>query len=303
MIYNFGSSILRAVGDTRRPLIFLTISGVVNVLLNIFLVCKVGMSVDGVAIATVVSELLSAVLIVICLMRTDGAYRLNLKELHINKKMMFKIFQIGIPAGVQSMIFSISNMLIQSSVNFFGKTAMAGNTIASNIEGFVYTSMNAVYQTTISFVSQNYGAGKLNRIWKIFGRCIIVVSLVGIILGNTAYFGGHFFLSIYSDDAAVISYGLIRLRYICTIYLLCGIMEVCVGIIRGLGYGILPMIVSLIGACGLRILYIFTFFQSHHELKFLYLSYAISWSVTILAHLTCIIIVWHKIKKQHPDLI
>lgn len=298
MLYNFGSAILRAIGDTKRPLIFLTISGVVNVLLNLFFVIRMGMSVEGVALATVISQILSAVLILLCLINTTGSYRLILKDLRISRHMASKIIQIGLPAGIQGMIFSLSNLVIQSSINYFGSDAMAGSTACSSIEGFVYTSMNAVYQTTLSFTSQNYGAHKFKRISQIAIRCLILVSITGILLGNVTYLFGHELLSLYSKDEEVIRYGLIRGQVILTIYLLCGIMEVLCGVLRGLGYGIMPMLVSLIGACGIRIIYIFTYFKHHHTLTVLYMSYPISWTITILAHLVCLFIVTRKFKGK-----
>lgn len=299
MVYNFGSAILRSAGDTKRPLLFLFISGVFNVVLNLIFVIKLGMSVDGVALATILSQLLSAVLVIICLMRTEASYKLILKDLRINLGILIKILQIGLPAGVQGMIFSMSNIIIQSSVNFFGDIAMSGSTAASSLEGFVYTSMNAVYQTTLSFTSQNYGAGKYDRIKKILYECLILVTIVGLILGNGIYFFGNFFLGLYSPYEDVIAMGLVRLKSICTIYFLCGLMEVFCGTLRGLGYGIMPMVVSLIGACGFRILYIYTYFQSHKTLDVLYLSYPLSWTLTILAHAICLIIVWNmSIKKR-----
>lgn len=301
MIYNFGSAILRAIGDTRRPLIFLTISGVINVLLNLLFVIKFGMSVDGVAFATIISQAIAAVLVMLCLMHESGSYRLYLHKLRINRSMASKILHVGIPAGVQGMIFSLSNIVIQSSINYFGSSAMAGSSACSSIENFVYTSMNCVYQTTLSFTSQNYGAGNYRRISQIALRCIILVSIVGIVMGNLAYIFGHELIGLYRSEEEVIRYGLIRGQVILTSYLLCGIMEVLCGILRGIGYGILPMIVSLLGACGVRLLFIFTYFKSHHTLRVLYMSYPISWIITIIAHAICIIIVTRKLKTKNPS--
>lgn len=294
MVYNFGSAILRSAGDTKRPLIFLFISGVVNVILNLIFVILLGMSVDGVALATIISQILSALLVLICLMKSNASYKLILKDLRINPVILGKILQIGLPAGVQGMIFSLSNILIQSSINFFGDIAMSGSTAASSLEGFVYTSMNAVYQTTLSFTSQNYGACKYDRIKKILFECLLLVTVVGLVLGNGLYFFGHFFLGLYSHSEEVIAMGMIRLRSICTIYFLCGVMEVFCGTLRGLGYGVMPMIVSLIGACGFRVLYIWTYFEMNKTLDVLYLSYPFSWTLTILAHAVCLSIVWNK---------
>lgn len=298
MLYNFGSSILRAVGDTRRPLIYLSISGVVNVLLNLFFVTQLSMSVEGVALATIISQALSAVLVLRCLLSTDGKYKLELKKLRLNTKMIGQIFQIGIPAGVQSMLFSISNILIQSSINDFGSTAMAGNTACSSIEGFVYMAMNSIYQTNISFSSQNYGAGKYKRMDKSLIYCLIIVTIVGLTLGNLAYFFGEPLLSLYTKEKDVIPYGITRMAVICTTYFTCGIMEVLVGSLRGMGYSILPMIVSVVGVCGLRILWICTYFQQHHTLSVLYMSYPITWVITIITDIICILVIRRKINQK-----
>lgn len=298
MVYNFGSAILRSTGDTKRPLIYLTISGIVNVLLNLFFVTQLHMTVEGVALATIISQAVSAMLVLSCLMTADASYKLILKDLKIDLNILRKILQIGLPAGVQGMIFSLSNILIQSSVNYFGDIAMAGNTACQSLEGFVYTSMNAVYQTTLSFTSQNYGAGKFTRIKKILFECIILVTIVGLVLGNGMYIFGHFFISLYRKEEDVIQYGLVRLSIICTTYFTCGLMEVFCGTLRGLGYGIMPMIVSLIGACGFRIVWIYTIFQKYHTLNTLYWSYPISWVLTITAHAICLLIVWNTVIKR-----
>jgi putative MATE family efflux protein len=296
LVYNFGASILRAIGDTRRPLYYLFTAGIVNVVLNLFFVIVLHMDVAGVATATVISQTISASLIVRCLVRSDGMYRLDLRKLHIYKSKLIRIVQIGLPAGMQGAVFSISNVLIQSSINSFGSIAMAGNTAAGNIESFVYTSMNAMYQSALSFVSQNVGGGRQERIPKIAVRCLGVVFLVGLILGNGAYFIGRQLLGLYSSDPEVISYGLGRMQMICKLYFLCGMMDVTVGLLRGMGYSIMPMIMSLVGACGLRVVWIFTVFQWNHTLHTLYLSYPITWGITFLAQLTCFLIVWKRKK-------
>lgn len=298
MLYNFGSSILRAVGDTRRPLIYLSISGVVNVLLNLYFVTQLSMGVEGVALATIISQALSAVLVLRCLLNTDGKYKLELKKLRLNTKMIGQIFQIGIPAGVQSMLFSISNILIQSSINDFGSTAMAGNTACSSIEGFVYMAMNSIYQTNISFSSQNFGAGKYKRMDKSLIYCLIIVTIIGLTLGNLAYFFGESLLSLYTKEKEVIPYGIARMAVICTTYFTCGIMEVLVGSLRGMGYSVLPMIVSVVGVCGLRILWICTYFQQHHTLSVLYMSYPITWVITIITDIICILVIRRKINQK-----
>jgi len=287
MLYNFGAAILRAIGDTQRPLCFLLVAGVINVLLNLLFVTQFHMGVAGVALATVLSQVISAALIVYTLVNSDGCFRLNLSRLRINPARLRQMIRIGLPAGMQGAIFSISNVLIQSSINSFGSVAMAGSTAASNIEGFVYTSMNALHQTALSFTSQNYGAGKTDRINRILFLCLGCVTAVGLLMGNLACFFGPQLLGIYSSDPDVISYGLIRMSYICIPYFICGVMDVMVGSLRGMGYSIMPMLVSLTGACGLRILWIFTVFQWSRSLETLFLSYPISWGITAAVHMIC----------------
>lgn len=298
MLYNFGAAVLRAVGDTRRPLYFLTFAGIVNVVLNLFFVIALNMDVAGVALATVISQCISAGLVVRCLMKSEGCLKLHIKKLRIRRLLLIKIMRIGLPAGLQGAVFSVSNVLIQSSVNSFGSVVMAGNTASSNIEGFIYNAMNAVYQTNLSFTSQNFGAKKYGRINKIMVTCIAVVAAVGISLGMAAFAAGDFLLGIYSSDAEVLKYGMIRLSIIGTTYFLCGIMDTMVGSIRGIGYSVMPMLVSLTGACGLRILWIFTIFQWHRTLMTLYISYPVTWIVTAAAHFICFMIVRKRLPKE-----
>ncbi len=294
MVYNFGAAILRAVGDTQRPLYYLTAAGIINVILNLFFVIVFHMGVAGVALATIISQAISAVLVVMSLINADGFLRLEIKELKFHKDKVIAMLRIGLPAGLQGMIFNISNVLIQSSINSFGSIVMAGNTAASNIEGFVYTAMNAIYQTALSFTSQNMGAKNYHRVDKILLVCLATVTAVGLILGVGAYLGGNVLLSIYSDSAEVISYGLTRLSIVCSIYFLCGLMDVMVGSLRGMGYSIMPMIVSLTGACLFRVIWIFTIFAAHHTLFTLYISYPISWILTFTAHVVCYLVVRKK---------
>lgn len=300
MAYNFGGAVLRAVGDTKRPLYYLLIAGVANVILNLVFVIIFHMSVAGVALATVISQAISAVLVLRCLIVTDAAYQLDLRGLKIYPDKLMKMIQIGIPAGLQGALFSISNVLIQSSVNSFGSIAMAGNTAASNIEGFVYTSMNSFHQTAISFTGQNYGAMKYKRIGKILLICQLLVIGVGLVMGNAAYLFSDKLLLLYSADEEVIQYGILRMGIICSTYCLCGMMDVMVGSLRGMGYSVMPMLVSLTGACGLRILWIATIFQRIHSLECLYWSYPISWALTFAAHLVCFAIVYRKLLKSAP---
>lgn len=298
MAYNFGSAILRAVGDTRRPLYYLLIAGVVNVVLNLIFVICFSWGVAGVAAATSISQIISSALVIRCLIKTDAVYKLNIKELRVNKDKLIKMAQIGLPAGLQSSLFSISNVLIQSSVNSFGSIAMAGNTAASNIEGFIYTAMNAFYQTAISFIGQNYGAQKFKRIGKIAGICVGCVFLIGLIMGNAAYLVSGTILKIYSTEAEVITYGMLRMSIICVTYCLCGVMDVMVGVLRGMGYSIMPMLVSLTGACLFRVAWIFTVFKHFGTLESIYISYPISWTLTFMVHLICFVVVYRKLLKK-----
>lgn len=299
MLYNFGAAILRALGDTQRPLIFLMVAGVVNVIFNLIFVLIFHMGVAGVAIATVMSQVISSVLVLICLLRADGMYKVYWHRLRIHKDKLLQMMRIGLPAGMQGAIFSISNVLIQSSINSFGSVAMAGSTAASNIEGFVYTSMNSVYQANLSFTSQNMGAKKYSRINRITLLCLAVVTVIGVVMGVGATLAGNTLLHIYNSDAEVIAYGLERMRFVCMPYFLCGVMDVMVGSMRGLGYSILPMIVSLAGACGLRVIWIFTVFAADRTLDILFLSYPVSWAVTALVHMICFL--WARRKFPKTD--
>ena len=296
LIFNFGSAILRAVGDTRRPLFYLMIAGVINVALNLWFVIGFHMGVAGVALATVISQCVSTALIVRSLLKSEGCLRLRPERLRMDWEKFGKIAAIGLPAGLQGSLFSISNVLIQSSVNSFGSVAMAGNTAASNIESFVYVAMNSVHQTAVSFTGQNLGGRQYDRIRKILIECLLFVTAIGILLGNGAFLLGRQFLGFYSTDPEVISYGLLRMGIICTWYFWCGIMDVLVGSIRGLGYAVMPMIVSLLGACAFRVVWIYTFFAWDRTLRTLYISYPISWALTAGVHLICFIAVYRRVK-------
>lgn len=286
MVYNFGSAILRAVGDTRRPLYYLLFAGIVNVLLNLFFVIVCRLGVAGVAIATAVSQTLSAALVVRCLIKEKGGIHLEVRRLAIHGDKLRQILRIGIPSGFQGMVFSLSNVVIQSTINSFGAVAVAGNAAAANIEGFVYISMNAFHQAAVSFVSQNYGAKQYQRIYRILLVSLGCVTVTGLLLGNAAVLLGNPLLSIYSSSPEVIAAGMERLRVICATYALCGIMDVLVGNLRGLGYSVTPMIVSLVGACGLRLLWIALVFRipEYHNMHTVYLSYPITWTITLLVH-------------------
>ena len=297
LTYNFGSAILRAVGDTKRPLWFLLAAGIINVILNLIFVIVLHMGVAGVALATVISQCISAALIIRCLVKSDAPYRLKSDQLKLVKSKLFAIARIGLPAGLQGAIFSISNVLIQSSVNSFGSVAMAGNTAAANIEGFVYTAMNAVYQTALSFTSQNFGAKNYDRMTKILWYCQGMVIAVGIFMGGGAVLLGPGLLGIYGSNAQVINYGMNRLRIISGPYFLCGIMEVMVGGLRGMGCSLLPMFVALTGACVFRVIWIYTIFAVSRTLQTLYISYPVSWTITFLAHMVCYGIVRRRVER------
>ena len=283
-------------GDTKRPLIYLTIAGVVNVILNLILVIVFHMKVAGVAIATVTSQAVSAVLVVICLMRSHGVVHLDLKELRIHKRQLIDIARVGLPAGLQGSLFSISNVLIQSSVNSFGEVVVAANSAGGNLEGFVYTSMNAIHQAALTFASQNLGAGKIKRVRRSVWVCIATVTVIGLVMGNLMYLCGKPLLSLYLDDPSaidpatgitVLDYGMKRLVYMLPLYFLCGLMDVAVGSLRGVGYSVMPMIVSLTGACLFRVVWILTIFAADRSLETLYLSYPISWALTFGVHMLC----------------
>lgn len=299
MLYDFAAAILRAVGDTKRPLYFQMIAGVINVILNLFFVLVVGIGVAGVAIATTISQGFSGIALLITLMREKGALHLDLRKLHINWKILRSIMEIGLPAGLQSTVFSLSNVVIQSSINSFGSVAMAGATAAQNIEAFVYAAMNSIYQTNLSFTAQNFGAGKYSRINRILKDCLITVVLIGLVMGLGAVMLDPWLLRFFTTDAEVVRYGQERLLVVCGPYFLCGIMDVMVGSLRGLGYSVIPMFVSLIGACGLRILFIMTLFRLpyFHSLHWLYMSYPITWIITFSAHLITFFRIRRKFSK------
>lgn len=298
MLYNYGAAILRAVGDTKRPLIYLIISGLINAVLNMFLVIVFHMDVEGVAIATIVSQLISCILVLRCLYRTEGSYQLRFSKLTLKKCYLIQIFQVGIPAGLQSTVINFSNALLQSSVNSFGSTAMAGYTAANNVLGFLFTSINAVTQACMSFTSQNFGVGKYKRMDKILIDCLILTIGVGGILGCGSYVFGAQIIGIYTEDAAVIQAGMEVLSITTIPYFLCGIMDLFPGALRGMGYSAIPMILSIIGTVGTRIVWIFGIFPNHRSLATLFISYPASWSITIVMQLVCFYFVRKKVHSQ-----
>lgn len=287
MLYNYGAAILRAVGDTKRPLFFLVISGMTNAVLNLVLVIVFHMGVAGVAIGTIVSQLISSILVLRCLYTSNTSYRLYFSKLGIKTQYLKQIFQVGIPAGIQSTVINLSNALLQSSVNSFGSVAMAGYTAANNIFGFLYMSVNAVTQSCMSFTSQNYGVKKLKRMDRVLLDCMILSVGVTLTLGCGAYFFGPELLKIYTSDADVIRCGVEVLAFTTVPYFCCGIMDLLPGALRGMGYSRVPMILSIIGTVGTRIVWIFGLFPAHRSLSFLFISYPVSWILTILMQAVC----------------
>ncbi len=297
MAYNFCASILRAAGDTKSPLIFLSLAGVVNVILNVIFVTVFDMNVAGVALATTISQGISAVSMVIVLMRRTDACKLYLSKLHIHKQQLLKIIRIGLPAGIQGSIFSMSNVIIQSSINSFGDILMSGNASAQSIEAFVYVTINSFQQTAVNFVGQNVGANQYDRVSKIAKYSLASVAVTGIVVGGTVFHFGPQLLSIYiTDSAEAITYGILRMSLVCLPYFLCGLMDVSTGLLRGLGASIAPMIISILGVCGIRLMWIFTIFQmpEYHSPQSLYASYPISWIITFLIQLVVFVFIYRK---------
>ncbi len=301
MVYNYGAAIMRGIGDTRRPLVYLSLSGIVNVVLNYILVRFFAMGVAGVAVATVVSQIVAAVMVVSSLMHSDDCIRMHIGKLTIKWRVLADIFRIGIPAGLQSIVFSLSNVLIQSSINAFGSTAMAGSSAASSIEGFVYTCMNSVAQASLTFAGQNYGAGKYKRILRVLGCSLALVTVAGLVVGWTAVLFDEQLISLYNNDPEVIEMGVIRISVICSLYFLCGIMDVLGATMRGMGRSMVPAVVSLGGACGLRIVWLVTVFRMYPTLEVLYASYPVTWTITLILHALCFAFFYHRTIKKNPD--
>lgn len=298
MFYNYGAAILRAVGDTKRPLLFLIISGCANVALNLLLVIIFHMGVAGVAVGTVLSQLISSVLVIRCLCRTESCYRLCFSKLSIKTMYLKQMFQVGVPAGIQSTVINFSNVLLQSSVNSFGAIAMAGYTAANNIFGFLYASANSITQACMSFTSQNYGAGKWKRMDKVLQQCMVLTVAVMFVLGGGTYIFGHQLLGIYTSDAQVIQCGMEIFLYTTVTYFLCGLMDLFPGAMRGMGYSLVPMVISIIGTVGLRIVWIFWVFPLKRSLDVLFISYPASWVLTIIMQAVCFYFVRKKVHSQ-----
>lgn len=298
MLYNYGAAVLRAVGDTRRPLVFLVISGAVNAILNMVLVILFHLDVEGVAIATVISQMISCVLVLRCLCKTDACYQLHFSKLSINGKYLRQIFQVGVPAGIQSTVINFSNVLLQSSVNSFGPIEMAGYTAANNLLGFLYTSINAVTQACMSFTSQNYGVKKTKRMDRVLVDCIILSILIATVMGGAFYVFGPQILSVYNKEPDVIKSGMEILSFTTLTYFLCGIMDLFPGAMRGMGRSGVPMILSIIGTVGTRIFWIYVIFPRNRALDVLFISYPVSWGLTIVMQVCCFIIVRRKVHRE-----
>ena len=275
LLFNFCASILRATGDTKHPLYYLSVAGILNVVLNLFFVIVLNMSVAGVALATIISQYVSAFLIVRRMARLNSSIRIRWSKLRVSKSKLLRILRVGIPAGIQSSLFALSNVVIQSAINSFGEVVMAANTASTNIEGFVYIAMNSVYQAAMNFSGQNYGAGRYKRLHKVLFECLGLVT----------------------------TFGLQRMEIICLTYFLCGWMDTIVGVMRGMGYGIMPMLVSLVGSCLFRILWVQTIFQVYHTLPMLYISWPITWVITFLMHVVCYCGIWVKHRKDFVERI
>lgn len=298
MLYNYGAAILRAVGDTKRPLLFLIISGATNVVLNLLLVIQFHLGVAGVAIATVISQCISCILVLRCLYLSDGSYQLRFNKLGMKTRYVKQIFQIGIPAGIQSTIINFSNVLLQSSVNSFGSVAMAGYTAANNILGFLYVSVNSITQACMSFTSQNYGVRKFKRMDKVLLECLGLTVIVALVLGGGSYLFGAELMHIYTKSTKVIECGVDIMLYTTVTYFLCGIMDLLPGALRGMGYSTVPMILSVIGTVGTRIVWIYVIFPCHRSLDFLFISYPVSWLLTIVMQVICFYFVRKKVHNS-----
>lgn len=298
MLYNYGAAILRAVGDTKRPLLFLIISGATNVVLNLLLVIQFHLGVAGVAIATVISQCISCILVLRCLYLSDGSYQLRFNKLGMKTRYVKQIFQIGIPAGIQSTIINFSNVLLQSSVNSFGSVAMAGYTAANNILGFLYVSVNSITQACMSFTSQNYGVRKFKRMDKVLLECLGLTVIVALVLGGESYLFGAELMHIYTKSTKVIECGVDIMLYTTVTYFLCGIMDLLPGALRGMGHSTVPMILSVIGTVGTRIVWIYVIFPCHRSLDFLFISYPVSWLLTIVMQVICFYFVRKKVHNS-----
>ncbi len=302
MVYNFCAAILRAAGDTKKPLLYLTLSGCINVVLNLLFVVGFGMSVEGVALATVISQAVSAVLVVRALTRREDECRLTLSQIHIYKAPLLKILRIGVPAGLQGALFSISNVMIQASINSFGNTVVSANAAAANIDCFVYAILDSFSQTAVNYTAQNAAAGKYQRVKKISFLCLGCVTVAGLVAGFAAWFFGPWLLRIYiTDSPEAIEYGMIRLAMVCLPYFICGLMDVATGMLRGIGASITPMVLCVLGVCGLRIVWIATVFRlpAFHSPQSLYFTYPLSWLITFVLQIIAYVVIFRRYTRAH----
>lgn len=297
MLYNYGAAILRAVGDTKRPLMYLIAAGTANAVLDLILVIIFKMGVAGVAIGTITSQFISCILVIRCLCKTDAIYKLYISKLRIKKYYLIQILKVGLPAGIQSTVINFSNVLLQSSVNSFGEIAMAGYTAANNILGFLYVSVNSVTQACMSFTSQNYGVRKFKRMDKVLADCAILSIIVSVVIGGGSYLLGHQILGIYTKQEDVIQCGMEILSISTIPYFLCGLMDMIPGSMRGVGYSAVPMLLSIIGTVGTRLVWIYGVFPEHRSLYVLFMSYPVSWGLTIVMQAICLVFVRRKIRK------
>lgn len=297
MLYNYGAAILRAVGDTKRPLMYLIAAGTANAVLDLILVIIFKMGVAGVAIGTITSQFISCILVIRCLCKTDAIYKLYISKLRIKKYYLIQILKVGLPAGIQSTVINFSNVLLQSSVNSFGEIAMAGYTAANNILGFLYVSVNSVTQACMSFTSQNYGVRKFKRMDKVLANCAILSIIVSVVIGGGSYLLGHQILGIYTKQEDVIQCGMEILSISTIPYFLCGLMDMIPGSMRGVGYSAVPMLLSIIGTVGTRLVWIYGVFPEHRSLYVLFMSYPVSWGLTIVMQAICLVFVRRKIRK------
>lgn len=297
MLYNFCAAILRAVGDTKSPMLYLTLGGALNVVFNLFFVLAFNMDVDGVAYGTLISEAVSALLVLRALIKRTDCVHFDFKKMRLDGKIIGKIFGIGIPAGIQSCMFSISNVIIQSSVNSFGSTAVSGNAAASSIGNFVASVTSSYQHTASNFIGQNIGAKKFDRARKITYACLICMSISGFAAGGVAAIFSRQLLSIYiTDSPESIKYGMMKLLIVTMPYFLCGLMEVITGVLRGMGISTVPMIISVMCVCVFRVVWVCTIFTvpQYHTLKMLYISYPVSWIIAFVAEYIAYVIAMRK---------
>ncbi len=299
LIYNFGAAILRSKGDTKRPLFFLAISGAINVILNVIFVVPMKMGVAGVALSTVISQVVAAVLVLLTLSKEVDATRLDPKKLGIDLPMAWTIIKIGVPAGIQGMVFSLSNVVVQSSINSFGSIHVAANSAANNVENFVYIGMGAFAQSCITFTSQNIGAKRYDRVKKVFDLSMILTVASAAIVGFAAWFFGEFFLGFYTTDPQVIEVGMVRLFWVTMFLFLNGVLDVFVDSVRGMGYSTVPTILMVVGICGVRLTWLWTVFPAHRSLEVIYMCFPLSWTITS----TILGIYWFKCYKDMKKLV